>query len=204
MNSLVVSLRRPAAFSLVLGLAVVLGSTLGCGGGSGGDDNGNDGATLQLTSTAFTAGAAIPFAHAYSGAPCSAPNESPPLSWSWTPSQPSTVQSYAVVMHDSTLPWTHWILLNIPATTTSLTQNTPFPAPAPLVQTSNSFNQGGYGGPCPQAGPAQHTYVFTVWALSVPDVTALPGYDVANPDVVRNLIQANSVASGSHSGTYTR
>jgi len=122
------------------------------------------GSGLAVTSTAFQTGGPIPSLFSCDGA-----DLSPPLSWSVTP---HGTAAYAVILEDPDAPggtFTHWVLLDLPATTTSLPQGVP-PGQRPAsggVQAQNDAGITGYSGPCPPAGPAHH-YRFTVYALDRP------------------------------------
>lgn len=59
----------------------------------------------------------------------------------------------------------HWVLYNIPADVTKLTESIPAQAKldSGILQGTNGFREIGYGGPCPPSGT--HRYVFTLYAL---------------------------------------
>jgi Raf kinase inhibitor-like YbhB/YbcL family protein len=157
-------------------------------------------ASLTVTSPAFTAGAFIPKVHSCNGA-----GESIPLAWSGAP---EGTQSYAVVMRDLSLPGPnnyHWVIWDILAATTSLTQGIAKQAqpgtPAGAKQTAWSFGSAvGYGHVCPPAG-STHDYELSVYAFSTP---TLPSAEYpASPNEVDAIIQANKTAAGSIVGKYT-
>jgi hypothetical protein len=117
---------------------------------------------------------------------CSGGNVSPALEWSGVP---EGTQSLALQVHDPDAPtgagfW-HWAVYNIPPTATGLPQgagNSPDTLPAPAFGGTTDFfdtgvigKNGNYGGPCPPAGDAPHHYVFTLYALAVPDVQKAGG-----------------------------
>lgn len=156
--------------------------------------------TLTVTSPAFAAGASIPNVHSCDGA-----GESIPLQWSGAP---EGTQSYAVVMRDLSLPGNsnyHWVLWDIPATTTALAQGIAKqaqpPVPAGSRQTAWSFGaQLGYGPMCPPSGT--HEYELSVYAFPV--ATLPSAGDPTSPNQVDAVIQANKAAAGSIVGKYTR
>src|SRR5690242_3652844 len=83
---------------------------LGCGGQRGGNSPGGAPMTIQLTSTAFTEGQAIPRKYTGDG-----PDVSPPLQWDKVPDK---AQSFALICDDPDAPrgtWVHWVVFNIPA-----------------------------------------------------------------------------------------
>jgi len=142
-----------AGFCLVLGLAVV--NSLAA------DKAGKD--QMQLTSTVFTEGAAIPAKHT-----CDAKNVSPPLKWSGVP---TGAKSLALIVDDPDAPsgtWVHWVLYDLPATTSELAEDVPKSQylAGGAKQGLNDFRHLGYGGPCPPHGKP-HRYFFKLYALDV-------------------------------------
>jgi Raf kinase inhibitor-like YbhB/YbcL family protein len=93
---------------------------------------------------------------------CSGANEQFTLDWSGAP---SSAKSYAVTMFDPDAPtgsgfW-HWLVWDIPAGSTKLTDSLPSGA----VAGTDSAGVTGYLGPCPPAGDITHHYRITVYAL---------------------------------------
>ncbi len=138
-------------FYFILGLTVI--------GSLAAEKTGKD--QMQLTSTAFIEGAAIPAKHT-----CDAKNVSPPLKWSGVP---TGAKSLALIVDDPDAPagtWVHWVLYDLPATTSELGEDV---AKSQYVaggakQGLNDFRHLGYGGPCPPPGKA-HRYFFKLYAL---------------------------------------
>ncbi len=138
-------------FYFILGLTVI--------GSLAAEKTGKD--QMQLTSTAFIEGAAIPAKHT-----CDAKNVSPPLKWSGVP---AGTKSLALIVDDPDAPagtWVHWVLYDLPATTSELGEDV---AKSQYVaggakQGLNDFRHLGYGGPCPPPGKA-HRYFFKLYAL---------------------------------------
>jgi Raf kinase inhibitor-like YbhB/YbcL family protein len=166
---------------------------LGCGGGSvssGAADPAEPTApiTLAVTSSAFVAGADIPTEFTCEGA-----NGSPPLAWSGAP---ATTKAYAIVVDDPDAPkqtWVHWVLANIPATTTSLA------ASASAGDAGKTdFGTAGWGGPCPPSG--RHRYRFKVYAL---DAAPLAGANATKAELLA-AIAGHVVARGELVGTYQK
>lgn len=119
---------------------------------------------MQLISTAFDHGEAIPKKHTGEGE-----DVSPALSWSGAP---SGTQSFAIICHDPDAPlvtdrgtygFVHWVSYNIPASVHNLAEGTEDYASGP-----NDFGNQGYGGPMPPEGHDVHQYYFWVLALSEP------------------------------------
>ncbi len=152
--------------------------------------------TMQLTSDAFSAGGRIPAQHTGEGV-----DVSPQLSWKGAP---SGTKAYAVICHDPDAPlvspngtygYVHWVLYNIPSTTTSLAEGA-------MGHTggTNDFGNANYGGPMPPNGHGTHQYYF--WVLALDDDRPIePGLSLwrflekAEP----NIIGMNRLV-----GTYSR
>jgi len=152
--------------------------------------------TLSLTSPVFTNGAPIPDRDTCDGA-----NVSPPLKWMGTP---SGAKSLALICEDPDAPggtWTHWVLYNIPPTTTELPEGVPATPSTPdkLQQGTNDFKQAGYGGPCPPGG-ASHRYFFRLYALDTE--LSLPA-GTTEADLLQ-AIKGHILAGGELMGTYKR
>jgi Raf kinase inhibitor-like YbhB/YbcL family protein len=116
---------------------------------------------LTVVSAAFAMNTMIPARYT-----CKGEDISPPLSWS---NAPRGTISFAVLVDDPDAPvgdWVHWVLFNLPETTTELAEGQPrnFKLLSGAVQGLNDFGRAGYGGPCPPPGKP-HRYVFKVYAL---------------------------------------
>jgi hypothetical protein len=117
--------------------------------------------TLQLTSSAFAADAAIPVRHT-----CNGQDLSPPLSWSGVP---AAAKSLALICEDPDAPggtFYHWGLYDLPADLGALAEGASMPKGAKAVH--NDFGSIGYRGPCPPKGHGSHHYHFRLFALSSP------------------------------------
>ena len=137
------------------------------GGGQGRGGGGRGPATppLMMTSTAWEDGAVIPDKYTQA-AGATAP--SPELKWSQVP---MGTQSFVLLMHDpepvlakgSKMDITHWLIWNIPGTSTGLAENV---AQGELPDGSRqvSLRSNGYMGPGAPAGPYHH-YTFELYAL---------------------------------------
>jgi Raf kinase inhibitor-like YbhB/YbcL family protein len=120
--------------------------------------------SLALTSPTFTQGASIPSKYT-----CEGDDLSPPLIWTGAP---SGTKSFAMIVDDPDAPdpakpqmvYVHWVLYNVPASTTSLPENaTKSGLPNGAVQGKNDWDKPQYGGPCPPIG--RHRYFFKLFAL---------------------------------------
>jgi Raf kinase inhibitor-like YbhB/YbcL family protein len=150
---------------------------------------------IQLTSEAFTEGEMIPKRYT-----CDGEDVSPPLKWT-RPSPQSA--SLALICDDPDAPvgtWNHWVLFNIPGSTTELPENVP--AKAALedgsVHGSNSWGRVGYGGPCPPGGT--HRYFFKLYALDT-RLELTPGAPTSD---LREAMAGHILDEGQLMGRYRR
>lgn len=150
---------------------------------------------MQLTSTAFEAGGAIPGRHTGEGE-----DVSPALSWS---AAPDGVASYALICHDPDAPlvtpgrygFVHWVLYNIPGSADGLPEGV-----ADHTAGTNDFGNTGYGGPMPPEGHGTHHYFF--WLLALDTETDLPA-GLSMWELLER-IEPNVVAMNRLVGTYSR
>jgi Raf kinase inhibitor-like YbhB/YbcL family protein len=125
---------------------------------------------MQLTSTVFANGAAMPKQYTGEGE-----DVSPPLAWH---NAPDAAQSFAVICHDPDAPlvakggtygFVHWVLYNIPASVNGLEEGS-----RDYTTGKNDFGNTGYGGPMPPNAHGTHHYFF--WILALDKAVALePG-----------------------------
>jgi len=117
---------------------------------------------MQLTSSAFKQGGAIPKKHTGEGE-----DVSPALSWT---SAPDGTRAFAVICHDPDAPlvtgngtygFVHWVLYNIPGDADSLLEGD-----GGYTAGKNDFGKTGYGGPMPPNGHGNHNYYFWILALN--------------------------------------
>ena len=133
---------------------------------------------FTLESPAFPPNGPIPAAYT-----CEASDTSPPLRWSGAP---AGTKSFALVIDDPDAPdpaapkmtWVHWVLYNIPASTTTLAEGAAKSGlPQGTIAGMNDFRRTEYGGPCPPIGT--HRYFHKLYALDTelsiakPDKTEL-------------------------------
>lgn len=188
--------KRPPILSLLLG-------AVGCAGASTGiplQDALDAPASLVVSSPDFGDGETLPQVHAFDQFGCTGGNTAPELSWSGAP---AGTQSFALVVHDPDAPtgvgFFHWVVSNLPATTTRLGGAHSLPASAQNHHTD--YGASGYGGPCPPEGDSPHRYVFTVYALDTPDLGLPEG---ATGALVRFVVAHHTLAYGRLLGTYSR
>lgn len=132
---------------------------------------------MTLTTTAWSDGGAIPAKYTQAGE-----EMSPAFTWSQVPAD---VASFVLVAHDvdaaigdGTTDVLHWLLWNVPGTSTSLPEHVP--AQSQLPDGTRQISQTGpyYRGPGAMAAGATHHYVFELYALDtaleIPAVGASP------------------------------
>ena len=155
--------------------------------------------TLNLTSPAFAANGSIPAKYTCEGA-----DVSPPLEWSGAP---SGAKSFALIVDDPDAPdpakpqrvYVHWVIYNIPASTTKLPENAAKSGlPSEAVQGSNDFGKQSYGGPCPPIG--RHRYFFKLYALD----TELKGFNNPNKAQLEKAMRGHLVGNAELMGTYQK
>jgi Raf kinase inhibitor-like YbhB/YbcL family protein len=179
------------AIPVCIGVGLILLSLLAAGrAGKAGKDR------MQLTSTAFTEGEAIPAKYT-----CDATNVSPPLKWSGVP---AGAKSLVMIADDPDAPvgvWVHWVLYDLPPTTTELAEAMPKSQYLPngAKQGLNDFRHLGYGGPCPPPGKP-HRYFFKLYALDV-SLDLNPGLTKKE---IEHAMERHILAQGQLMGTYQR
>jgi Raf kinase inhibitor-like YbhB/YbcL family protein len=127
-------------------------------------------AKMKLTSAEIKNGSTIKSEQVFNTFTCTGQNISPSLTWS---DAPKGTKSFVVTVYDPDAPtgsgWWHWVVINIPPSTTSLPKNAGDAKtnllPAGALQTRTDFGAPGYGGPCPPKGDRPHHYHFTVFAV---------------------------------------
>jgi Raf kinase inhibitor-like YbhB/YbcL family protein len=183
---------------MVLGLLVV-----GCGSdpamapdaASGPDCTVDPVGPLSLTSPSFASCAAIPAVNGCAGA-----NTSPPLAWTGAP---AGTQSFAIVFTDLSISLVHWVIFDIPATSTALPAAVerayaPGNVAGAHQTTGYDGNTRGYLGPCP---PSPHTYQLALYAL---DVVALPDASLQTTRAqAADAIMSHQLATATLTGTFS-
>ncbi len=151
---------------------------------------------IQLTSSAFAEGSAIPAKYT-----CDGEDVSPPLRWSNTPPE---ARSIALIADDPDAPvgtWVHWVLYNLPSNVTELEAGVPATESLPngAGQGLNDFKRIGYGGPCPPRG-SPHRYFFKIYALNA---ELRLKSRVTKKDLTQ-MMEGHILAEGQLMGTYQR
>lgn len=161
---------------------------------------------MTLTSPSFVAGATLPARHVYQGYGCKGGNVSPALQWRGIP---AGTRSLAVTLHDPDAPgnggWWHWVVYNLPPTTTQLPEGAGSAdgrrLPAGSAQGTTDFGSAGFGGACPPEGDPPHRYRLTLHAL---DTARLPVAADAPPAAIGAMIQRHQLASTTVEARYGR
>ncbi len=162
---------------------------------------------FTLSSPDLTAKKSIGDNFVFDGFGCTGKNLSPALNWKGAP---AGTKSFALLVHDPDAPtggagWWHWVVVNLPATTTGLPQGVGTSdgkqLPEGAQQFKTDFGGPGYGGPCPPQGDKPHRYNFTLYALKVEKLELAAD---ASASLVGYMVNANALAKTSITATYGR
>jgi len=135
---------------------------------------------------------------------CEGQDTSPPLRWSGVP---VSAKSLVLIVDDPDAPdpkapkmtWVHWILYNLPPSTSELPEGVTSDAlPAGTLGGCNDWKRTGYGGPCPPVG--RHRYFHKLYALD----TMLHGMHEPAKGLVEQAMTGHVVAEAELVGTYER
>jgi Raf kinase inhibitor-like YbhB/YbcL family protein len=165
-------------------------------------------ARMKLTSAEVKKGETIKNEQVLNTFTCTGDNISPSLSWSGAPKE---TKSFVITVYDPDAPtgsgWWHWVVINIPPSTTSLPKNAGDAKanlmPAGAIQTRTDFGAPGYGGPCPPKGDKPHHYHFTVYALDE-DKLQFAQNDQASAALVGYEVHFHKIGQASLVATYGR
>lgn len=95
--------------------------------------------------------------------------------------------------------WVHWVLYNLPPSTTELAEGVQTKdLPAGTQEGLNDWNRTGYGGPCPPIG--RHRYFHKLYALDV----LLPDLTTPSKAKLESTMAGHVLASAELIGTYQR
>jgi Raf kinase inhibitor-like YbhB/YbcL family protein len=151
---------------------------------------------LTVSSPAFGQHGEIPKVHTCDGA-----DTPPPLAWRGIP---DGTKSLALIVDDPDAPdpkaptrtYVHWVLYDIPPTTTALGPDSR--APAGAREGTNDWKNRGYGGPCPPIG--RHRYFFKLYALD----TVLGELPTPTKGAVEQAMRGHVLEQAELVGTYER
>lgn len=162
------------------------------------DERGNP-MPIRLKSSAFEHNGEIPIQYT-----CDGSDKSPALSWA---NLPNGTKSLALIIDDPDAPdpaapkmtWVHWVLYNIPADVTSLSEAIAgADLPSGTKQGLNDWKKTGYGGPCPPIG--RHRYFHKLYALDF----VLPDLNKPTKTVLEEAMQGHIIGQVELMGTYKR
>jgi Raf kinase inhibitor-like YbhB/YbcL family protein len=154
---------------------------------------------MQIASSAFADNQPIPRQHTCEGA-----DTSPPLAFS---AVPAGAKSLVLIVDDPDAPdpaaprmtWVHWLLYNLPPTSTSLAEGVARGGlPAGTLEGLNDWRRSGYGGPCPPIG--RHRYFFKLYALD----RVLPDLNRPTKPLLEKAIRGHVLAEAALVGTYQK
>jgi hypothetical protein len=153
---------------------------------------------MALTSTDIHPNATIAMAQIYPR--CGGDNISPQLSWSGAPAGTKSFVLTLIDLDVKPAQWSHWIVVDLPASATSLARGAKdLPAPAKAVV--SNFGDPAYDGPCPPARSGVHHYQFTIWAMPTASFTIAPD---AKASGLPALISKQALDKASLTGSVTR
>ena len=151
---------------------------------------------MNLSSSAFRANQPIPTRYT-----CAGEDISPPLAWAGVP---AGTKSLVLIIDDPDAPdprhpqrvWVHWLVYNLPADCTGLTEATALPPGTRAGR--NDWNRPDYGGPCPPIG--RHRYFHKLYALDI----ALPDLKQPTKSQLEQAMQGHVLAQAELVGTYQK
>ncbi|HVW70070.1 MAG TPA: YbhB/YbcL family Raf kinase inhibitor-like protein [Steroidobacteraceae bacterium] len=136
-------------------------------------------ASFTLSSPDFPANGQMPEPFVYNAAGCTGGNISPALKWTGVP---AGTKSFVITLfdedeHGTPSGWWHWIVYDIPGTSTGLPRGAgaAHSLPAGALHGRGDDGSEAYSGPCPDAGDPAHRYLFTIYALKVDKLPVAPG-----------------------------
>jgi hypothetical protein len=151
---------------------------------------------LKISTPIWSQGAKIPRKYT-----CDDRDVSPPLVFQGAP---TATRAFAMICDDPDAPvgtWVHWVIYNIPGTATGLNEGIPVDPKLGdgTMQGKNSWDNFGYGGPCPPPGKP-HRYFFKLYALDAP-LNASPGLTSKQ---LEDAIKGHVLGNAEMMGTYGR
>lgn len=163
-------------------------------------------ADFQLSSPTIKPESTLSIDQVFNGFGCTGKNISPELVWA---NAPKGTKSFALTVYDPDAPtgsgWWHWVVYNLPATTTTLAAGVGTAdgkkLPAGSVQGRTDFGAPGFGGACPPVGDKPHRYIFTLHALKTEKIEVPADATAA---LIGYMINANRIDQTSFTAYYGR
>ena len=155
--------------------------------------------SMSIISSSFPYNGAIPTRHT-----CEGHDASPELLFA---DVPAGTKSLALIMDDPDAPdpaapkrvWVHWVLYNIPPTSSGLPEGIATEDLPPGTQEGlNDWQRTGYGGPCPPIG--NHRYFFKLYALD----TVLPDLKRPTKAKLEEAMRGHIIATAELIGLYQK
>jgi hypothetical protein len=146
---------------------------------------------MDISSPAFSPGAAIPAKYTCKGA-----DTQPPLVFH---DVPRAAKALAVVVDDPDAPvglWTHWTVWDLAPTMPGIAEGAGVVGHG--VEGTTTAKTIGWHGPCPPSGT--HRYFFRLYALN--QQLGLPRG--SSLDAVKSAVKAHTIAAAELMGTFTR
>jgi Raf kinase inhibitor-like YbhB/YbcL family protein len=137
--------------------------------------------SFALSSPDVAAGGQIPEQFVLNDYGCTGGNVSPALKWRGAP---AGTKSFVITLfdpdeHNTPSGWWHWVVYDIPATSTELSRDAGAEhgqaLPAGALQGRSDLGNPAYHGPCPDKGDRPHRYTFTIYALKVDKLPVAAG-----------------------------
>lgn len=144
---------------------------------------------MKITSDNFKNSGDIP-----SKFTCQGQNIRPHLKWSDFPRE---TKSFAISVVDPDAPsgnFVHWLIYNIPISTTELEEGLGIPKGS--IEVTNDAGKKQFIGPCPPSG--KHRYFFTIYALNIDNLN-----DINSNNFVE-MVKENSIDSAELIGLYQK
>ena len=163
-------------------------------------------ADFQLSSPTIKPEATLSLDQVFNSFGCTGKNLSPELVWT---NAPQGTKSFALTVYDPDAPtgsgWWHWVVYNLPATTTKLAAGAGTAdgkkLPAGTLQGRTDFGAPGFGGACPPVGDKPHRYIFTLHALKTDKIDVPTDATAA---LIGYMINANRIGQASFTAYYGR
>ncbi len=112
---------------------------------------------------------------------------------------PADTKSFVLILDDPDAVggkvWNHWIVYDIPATTTKIEKGT-LPKEAKIGKSTNAKNA--YVAPCPPKGSGEHGYRFSLYALDTAQISSQGDSKEAILDAIKGHILAEARLIGKY------